>query len=184
MREHFWTMLLKCHKVHNVMLQDAVSFHWVKGKVFPIHAMKSYRECRGIYLHLFLTWAIDRKEWSTSWPSHFIPRNTMGSCYRVYTAVHKASESSKQHEQFSLWAELALWTTLHPLLSQNIVHRCIGQSLCSGILLWRCNMMLFHALLYFGAEMVEQAFITSHNARWNITDCLQDVTCWVQRVPR
>jgi len=31
--------------------------------------------------------------------------------------------------------------------------------------------MLFHALLlYFGAEMVEQAFITSHNARWNITD--------------
>jgi len=31
-------------------------------------------------------------------------------------------------------------------------------------------MMLFHALLlYCGAEMVEQTFITSHNAPWNIT---------------
>jgi len=29
--------------------------------------------------------------------------------------------------------------------------------------------MLFHALLlYFGAEMMEQAFVVSHNARWNI----------------
>jgi len=30
------------------MLQDTVSFHWVKGKVFPIHTMKSCRSCRGV----------------------------------------------------------------------------------------------------------------------------------------
>jgi hypothetical protein len=35
-------------KVHNVMLQDTVSFYWVKGKVFPIHTMESYMECRGV----------------------------------------------------------------------------------------------------------------------------------------
>jgi hypothetical protein len=34
----------------------------VKGKVFPVHDMKSRRETRG-KLHLFLTLALDWGEW-------------------------------------------------------------------------------------------------------------------------
>jgi hypothetical protein len=57
-----------------------------KGEVFSVHIMKAYNESRG-KLHSFLTLALDRGEWLTSCPGHFIPgkehryllnRNLMG----------------------------------------------------------------------------------------------------------
>jgi len=40
----------------------------------PVHAMKTYNKTAEVQLYLFLTSELGGREWSTSRPNHFVPR--------------------------------------------------------------------------------------------------------------
>jgi hypothetical protein len=89
----------------------------------------------------------------------------------LVASVHGSSEARESSNPYYFPSvKHAHQPLCNPCCLRTQFHNFTGHGHSSGILLWRCDIMPFHALLlYSGAKMAKSVFVTSRNGQWEIT---------------